>query len=288
MRGRSLAAVAGAVAASIAVAGASAAPRTFSDLQFDAGRAPDVFDVGAATSAEGTIVLSVGLGNRRAALEATDTIDLFFDADRDDATGNQDGHEYLLQLHGPTNTVGLYRWVDGDFDLVPSAAATAEWADAGVIRIAVPRGDLGGTASIEFALVTSRWAIVPDLFVEGNAHDRAPDGGDWRYDVVPGRLALVAGTIRARPATPRAGARFTADVAVTRADTGERVTSGTVTCGAVLARVSSRRFAGRFTAGRATCSLPIPRSARGRALRLTITVRHAGARVTRTLTRRVR
>jgi hypothetical protein len=74
---------------------------------------------------------------------------------------------------------------------------------------------------------------------------------------------------------------------VVLADTGDRIPDGRTTC-AVRVGTARLRAAGTFAASRARCTMTVPRNATGKVLRGTLTVRHAGATITRPFSFRVR
>jgi hypothetical protein len=121
-----------------------------------------------------------------------------------------------------------------------------------------------------------------------SAVDDAPNTELWSYELV-GLPAPRLSTQRllVRPAQPIAGRSFTVQALVRRSDSGETVTSGSVSC---TARVGTTRLRtrGGFGGGRAQCVVSVPRNAKGKTLRGTLTVRAAGASLSRPFSYRIR
>jgi hypothetical protein len=82
------------------------------------------------------------------------------------------------------------------------------------------------------------------------------------------------------PARPVHAEAFAVRMGVTRGDTGGPLTSGAVTCTATVA-FKPLRAVGSNRAGRAACSMVIPRTATGERLRGTIKVTFRNVSVTK-------
>ena len=101
-------------------------------------------------------------------------------------------------------------------------------------------------------------------------------------------LTLRASKPVSVPVQPRVGRPFAVRLAVVRGDTGASVPSGTATCKVSLA-FKKLAAVGRVRAGgRATCTMAIPKSARGKRLRGTIKVTFRNVSVTKSFSYRVR
>jgi hypothetical protein len=100
-------------------------------------------------------------------------------------------------------------------------------------------------------------------------------------------LTLRASKPASVPARPRVGRPFAIRLAVVRGDTGAPVPSGTARC-KVSFGFKKLAVAGRVRAGRATCSMVIPGSARGKRLRGTIRVTFRNVSVTKSFSYAVR
>ena len=89
----------------------------------------------------------------------------------------------------------------------------------------------------------------------------------------PPKLALGKVTVAKAPA----GKAFTVGMALTRQDSGAPVTSGTVVCKGTIAGLGAVKGTGRFVNGVATCTFKIPKTAKGKTIKGTITVGFLGA-----------
>ena len=115
------------------------------------------------------------------------------------------------------------------------------------------------------------------------AADLAPnDYSYWGYALAnrPALTLAARPDLGTRPSRPRAGTQFTVSLAVTRSDTGRPITSGTVGC-RVLAAGAKVPATGRVAGGSAQCAFVVPRTAKGKVLRGTISVRLGGKTVAR-------
>ena len=149
----------------------------------------------------------------------------------------------------------------------------------------IPRGQLRNTLVFEFGMYAAALNLAAPT---KSAVDDAPNTELWSYELV-GLPAPRLSTQRllVRPAQPIAGRSFTVQALVRRSDSGETVTSGSVSC---TARVGTTRLRARggFGGGRAQCVVSVPRSAKGKTLRGTLTVRAAGASLSRPFSYRIR
>jgi hypothetical protein len=139
----------------------------------------------------------------------------------------------------------------------------------------VPRSFLADVAAFDFYFVSGDSSDDED-----NAIDLAPNASAWWKYTLANKppLRLVAGAPRGTPARPVAGRRFAVSVHVLRSDTARGITSGSVVCDI---RVAGKGVSatGRARAGLASCSLLVPETAGGTALRGSMTVRSGGKSV---------
>ena len=109
----------------------------------------------------------------------------------------------------------------------------------------------------------------------GGSADTAPDIGVWNYQVVAGPPKLALGKLQVAKAV--AGKALAVGMTLTRQDSGAPVTSGTVVCKGTIAGLGAVKGAGRFVNGVATCTFKIPKTAKGKTIKGTITVGFLGA-----------
>jgi hypothetical protein len=264
---------------------------SFGDATGDHGKtetliAPDIGGVQVSNTPDGVITFRVAIENY-SELPPRSRIVTLFDLDRDVETaelGFERAVSHLGDATGPTRVV-FEQWDEPSFGYVqiPASTITSSFS-GGVYTMSISRSELGNTAGFNFALFTI-------LFGE-NQRDRvgdiAPNENRWSYDLVglPSPTLSTARVI-AMPARPLAGKTFTIAALVRRSDTGGALSAASVSCTARVGQARVRAV-GRFSEGRARCVVSVPRNAKGKTLRGTLTVRAAGARLTRAFSYRVR
>jgi hypothetical protein len=212
-------------------------------------------------------------------------VGVLVDTDEDLTTGD-DGFEAILSVLVSPVTGGLEfeleRWDGSELVVADNPASTGAYAD-GVVTFTAPRSELFDTRAFAFGIVGG--AIKPDF--SAIAIDALPDGIDLlTYDLVglapPPPPRLMAGPVRGTPAKPKAGKVFVAStrVAIAEGNNWLPVPSGSVACD-VRVGAARLRATGRLASSTARCTMTVPRSAKGKVLRGTVTIRHAGATVTR-------
>lgn len=213
------------------------------------------------------------------------------DTDKDASTGDDPyGIEaHLSILNDPCCGLDfvLRRWDGKKLVVVDDTAATGTYGN-GVVTFTVPRRELFDTRGFAFLI----GAHVFNADFSGAALDWLPNLDPLlTYDLEnlapPAPTRLAAGPVSGTPAVPRAGKRFTVSTLVVLADTGDRLPDGGTTC-AARAGTARLRATGTFAASRARCTMTVPRTAAGKVLRGTLTVRHAGATITRPFNFRIR
>ena len=278
---RSLAALVVALAIAALAAGAAGADASFDDPVGDnQGVAPDITTVRVSNTPDGNITFQITIANYEALLPppgARAHVSLYFDLDKNSDTG-EFGNEAVavfVNLLVNKGAVNFWRWDGSALVDVPETNMSSSLSE-GVLRFTINRSELLDVTGFGFS-------VQALTFVDGVGprFDYAPDGGEpWIYDLVfpPPPPPLSATRPVGTPTRPVAGRKFTVRAVVTRSDTGEAVTAGSVTC---AARVGAARLRaeGRLRAGRAQCVMAVPPKARGKTLRGSMTVRAAGASV---------
>ena len=118
------------------------------------------------------------------------------------------------------------------------------------------------------------------------AEDTAPDGtAAYKYTFTK-PLTLRPGTVAAVPAKPAAGKALAVRMKVTRGDTGGPLATGAVAC---TARVGTAplKASGRVSGGVATCNMRLPKTAKGKLVRVTMKVTFQGVSTTKTFSARI-
>jgi hypothetical protein len=283
-----------AVLVSAVLAAGSALAVTFTDGTADTVAVPQGADVTGVTPVDMTLVDVTNTPDGRITFRITVTnqtlppltiVGVAINHDRNGATGDQGVDstlDFVVQQGGQMG-ISHQRWNGTDFVDVTPTQASGGFA-AGVLTLSVPRSELGNTRSIDFEAL----ALVFRADLMALVADIAPDTANaYTYDLV-GLPAprLTATRPTGVPARPVAGRAFVVSTAVTN-DADQAVRSGTVTC---VVRVGTARIraAGRFVGGRARCSMTVPRTARGKTIRGTMTIRSGGATATAAFSFRVR
>ena len=247
----------------------------------------DITAVDVTNTADGLVTFRITVTNQT--LPPFTIIGPLLDADRNGATGSEGLDvtlDFIVEGDG-TTALDFTRWNGSDFVSVPQTAATASFA-AGILTITVPRSELLNTRGFDFFAV----ALAFRADFEAIVADGVPDAADnLTYELVgvapdaPPTLAATRPT--GTPARPAAGGRFVVSTVARRLDTGATLTAGRVTCAARIGP-ARLRATGSFAAGRARCAMTLPRTAGGKTLRGTMTIRSAGATVARPFSFRVR
>jgi hypothetical protein len=267
--------------ASVGAAGRAAAD-TFADPAGDSAGAPDVTQVAISdVGATGMIKVAVTVSG----IESSAThLFVFLNTDMDDSTGFADGSEYVLSVI-PDDQGKLWwdilHWDGTDWQQVPQSA-TLSYSRAGDVHTwTLSRADLGNPTAPGFTFYVSANGV--DAGDNVTASDYAPDSGSWAY--LFSAAAPAATTPSATTAAPAAkpvigvpatvpvnaiaGRHFTVAFRVTRR--GAVLDSGTMTCdpsvgGRVIPHAES------FAGGTATLSFTVPKTAKGKLLKVKVTI----------------
>jgi hypothetical protein len=183
--------LAGALACSLVAPGMAQAAGGFSDPAGDSGDAPDITTVAVSDDASGNITFRVTVANQPD-LAADAELVLVLDSDRNEATGDEAGFDYVVVLTGADDSWSFGRWSGSGFDFdAPRSTVRVDYA-GGVATIAVNRSELSNTASFGFYL----FAAQLDEAGEELASDDAPDETVFEY------------ALAAAPATPASTKTF--------------------------------------------------------------------------------
>ena len=274
--------VAAALAAALAFGmSASAGTGSFTDPTGDGTGAPDISGVSITSDAGGTVELSVtvsGLGAIDGAKNPE--VDVFFDSDKNEATGSSSGSEY-----------DLYYWRtadDGGWDLEKWNGTKYESAPASQTLVFSHSGDtLTWRFSSKTDIVTSgfNFHLVSGIFDASDnmlGRDDAPDGGVWTFDVSTAVIAPAIGRPLAVPAHPVHGRLFSVSLPVTRTDTGEPLEGGTLS---VTTTIGGKAVAKNASLSNATAhvAVQVPARSTGKTLVVKVTVTANGKTATRTV-----
>jgi hypothetical protein len=264
--------------------------QVFQDATGEDPEAPDVTAITVSNDDTGLISFKIDVANRPSL-----TPDMLFLVFLDTVPGVGDadslGADYALQL--VAGSAALFKWNGtDDYDAAPSQASTSFTYEPTGPTIRVGAVDLGSPKAFGFVVIAVS-GIVDDAAGDPdftNAHtDVAPNagGGLYRYEVKAAvKLTAVGFTTSPKPA--RAGKAFSVGLAATQNTTGRLVTGGSVLCNATVAGTRLPVRAKRVRNGVATCVWRIPKTAKGKVVRGSVTLLVEGARLSRSFSAKIR
>jgi hypothetical protein len=262
--------------------------QSFADSIGEDAQAPDITSVDVSNDDAANITFKINISNRPA-LTQDMLLFVFLNTDSNAATGDPTlgGVDYAIQLQ--SGSVGLFQWNGSDFAFAQSQASLTYSYDATGATIHINAADLGNTRAVSFiAEADSGYVVDAQGNVDDtNVHfDAAPDPGHgtFSYNVLI-KISLKKTAFTTTPA--KAGARFSASLAVSQSDTSGPIASGTVTCKGVVGG-ARLRATHSLRHGIATCDWKLPKTAKGKLFHGTIGVASQGATVTKTFAARVR
>lgn len=275
------------VAPAIALAGptrTTANSAVFQDSVGEDALAPDMTSVAVSNDDTGKITFQLAVANKPA-LTPDMLYLIFLDTDGNAATGDAQsfGAEYVIQL--VPGEVDLFQWNGTDYVGAPSQTSLNFSYPATGPVINVNASDLGKTKALNFVVVAISGIATdaqgnPDFT---NVHrDLAPDPGHgtFAYPVkVKVTLTVTAFTMSPKPV--KAGKAFSVGLAADESDTGGPVDQGKVTCVATIGGTRVKLKSGRLVNGVGVCIWPIPKTAKGKRVKGSITVTAQGAQVAR-------
>jgi hypothetical protein len=263
---------------------AAANSTTFTDSVGEDANAPDITTVGVSNDDAGNITFTINISNRPALTQDMYLL-VFLDTDRNAATGFADalGSDYAIQL--VPGAVDLFQWNGSDFvHAAAQSSLTYVYGTAGA-TVHISAADLNKTKGFNFGVaavsgVTFDAAGNPNF--DTTHQDNAPDLGHgfWSYQVLT-KIVLTVTAFSTSPKPAKAGRKFSVSMAATENDTAGPVQAGTVACVASLAGKRVAAVSHVVANGVATCVWRIPKTAKGRLMRGTITLTVQGTKVTR-------
>jgi hypothetical protein len=267
------------VAALIAVP-LAAADADFTDASGDAAGAPDIVDVSVFNDSANRVVFGAKIAGGKA-MAANGEVVFIVDADKNGTTGNN-GWEYLLVLTGE-KTWAFLSWNGTEWVEAPATTAKAYFFDD-VVMFGIDRSELANAASFDFYAESNTYAGE-----EVTATDTAPDGeAVWSYATVRKTFGIAASPVVAvTKGGARAGKPFVAGYLYGRTDSPEPAAGARTTC---VATVAGKKVAARVAsdAETAACRLTVPKTAKGKLLKLTLTTALNGKTVKKSYSTKVR
>lgn len=265
--------------------------QNFPDSQGENTVAPDITSVVVSNDDAGKLTFQINISNRPA-LTADMAVLMFLDTDANQATGDAQllGADYVVQL--TTDGVALFKWDGTQFSVAPSQASLVYAYGTAGATINVNASDLGKPKTISFGVevdsgITTDATGNPDF--TNAVFDSAPDPGHGFYQYqVKTKLVLTATAFTTAPKPPKAGKPFAVGLAANENDTGGPVSAGTVTCSANIAfKPLPAVHRGTLANGIAACAWAIPKTAKGKTIRGTITLTDQGSVVKHSFTAKI-
>jgi hypothetical protein len=228
-------------------------PAAYTDPAGDAKSAPDVakvsIDLDAASGALSFLIEFASAED----LANQGIVGVFFDTDRNGATGDSTGSDYALLVAGAGSA--LLKW--NGSDMVPfNHAPMAIGHQPGRVAVILCSCDIG-TQTFDFAVVG----------VRGEDIDVAPDNGGT-YPIPAATVEITSFLYAPKPLLPKAGKRFTLKPLGIRLGTNEVVTPDSLSC---TARLAGKSLKGSGVGG---CSWALPKKSRGKKLVVTVNVKY--------------
>lgn len=260
----------------------------FTDPVGDAGGAPDISGV-RVTDANGVVTLTVTASGFGPVSDVT----VYLDTDKNPETGSTTGGEYSLVAFSDSSgtSLRLLRW-NGAWQVSTRSPTTSFTHSGDNAVFAVAASDLGGAKGFDFWVATGRYdTSVANMTGEDVAPDNAHEGGRFVYDLSSPRTSPpltvrpVIGKPVVTPARPQAGKLFTVTFNVTRS--GSPLTNVTMVCDPSLAG-KVIPHAESYQAGNARLSFVVPKAAKGKLLKVKLTIRAKGQSASKTVSFRVR
>jgi hypothetical protein len=252
---------------------------TFQDSTGENPAAADISAVTVSNNDTGLLKFKIDIPNRPTAPQDMFVL-IWVDSDNNPQTGDPDslGADYvILWFRGD---IALLQWDGVEMGGNPPATSLI-FAYQNGITISISAAELGNTKKFGFATRAVSGVVIDpvtgDVDFTNVVADDAPGGaGFYPYEVKITPATLVAKSLKASPAKPKAGKPFTLRLVAARSDTGATIQNGRVTCVGKAGNKRVKAQVARVVAGAATCTWNIPAAAAGKAFRGTVTVSFEG------------
>lgn len=262
---------------SLASASLATATDTWSDPVGDSGTAPDITSVQVSNSDDGALITFVITVRMRAGT----WIGAIVDPVEGGWPANKPRYIVIGVESGGSLTTTVYDY--SSRQVIPGISVEAA-VSADTARFSFAASALAIRDSFSFRLRSGDTATL-------NTDEVPNSSGALTYFFSKPTPPVVAKPVIAKPTTvpvtPRAGKRLTVSFKLTRSDTGAPLTEGTMSCDPTI-EGKKLGHTEVFEASTARVSFVIPKSARGRQLKIQVTVTLGGRSASRIATFRVR
>jgi hypothetical protein len=278
----------------------AAAATTFTDPTGDSQGAADITAVAVSDDyGSGTINVSVTAAGYGAGVpDGFAVVTVYLNTDKNEATpAGQQGVEYtLMAANGPNGSDwGVLQWNGTEYALMSETPTMSFVRSGDVMTWTLNKSDLGGTSGFTLFAMSGKFDANAALI----GKDAAPDDGYWSYDLSvaplppPPPTTTTAASVKPLIGTPAttpgravAGKKFSVSFPVTRSDNGKPLATGKMICDpSVQGKVI--RHAESFRGGTARLTFTVPKSAKGKLLKVKVTIRAGDKSTTRIATFRV-
>jgi hypothetical protein len=302
---RILMAIFAALAGALVFAAAGTAEQSWSDPVGDSNGAPDLTALTVSNDAAGTVAMRFSVP-----LVPDTNLMVTFDSNLNGKLGDE-VDRIIAVGRFPDGSVASFAigW-DASGNVVEKAIPSlTQTVDASTVTISFAKGDLGIGSGFAFWAETTTGAQLD----QGVVGDRMPDRENvaWPYAIetapapapappttpatpAPAPAPAPAPVVKPRiaapvlsPMTVVAGKRVTVSFPVTRSDTGAPLTEGKMVCDPSVAG-KVLKHAESFKGGTARLSFLVPKSAKGKLLKVRVTITVSGVAVTKIATFKVR
>ena len=266
---------AGPVAVAIAALALFAVPAASSqggpqypDATADSGSAPDISGVTVSSDkTSGQVVFRI-VGTNLSTSPNFITF-LKIDSDANPITGDllAGGADYFFAVDD--TTYGFAHWTGSDLGDTPYSTVTVSGGGGGTVLISVNKSELGNTSDFNFSVDT--------LDVANNQWDHAPGDGMFNYSLDASGPAIASADVQTKPGSgPRGGRAFTLTPLGLKLPPNGSASAAepkpdSYSCRATL---KGRALLGTGAGG---CTFRIPKKARGRILKVVLSVTYEGA-----------
>ena len=262
------------------------------------GNAPDLTQVVVSNDTGGNLLFHVAVTNGT----PESMVRLWLDTDKNYSTGDSGfDYELGLQTSADANSDGwwLGQWSTDHWADAPQHSTVQVYDDASTyIDFRINKSELGNTAGFSFSVESVRFTA--DAIT---GFDASPDGfaNRWTYDLTtpppptptptpapaPAVVKPVFGVATIVPARPVAGKKAVFTLTVKRSDTGAPLTTGTMICDpSVAGKVV--KHGESFKAGKAKLTFVVPKTAKGKLLKVKVKIVNGTQSSTKVVTYRVK
>jgi hypothetical protein len=255
-------------------------------FQDSTGEFPNSLDIGTVTvSNDDTGLVTFDVKFVNGSISSGTELYIVMDTDRDESTGSpgSGGGDYSIDWWGPSV---LAKWTGTDWDFAPSMKTLVTMVQPNGLIAKIHPSELGDVKGFDFYVKTYR---PNPNDPEDEWSDWAPDWDKWGYDIkiyVPPVLSATA--VTCTPDPPRAGKVMVARTTVSVMRGGVPEGLGTTATVKATATIAGKKVVGKvmpgYASGKVAAQWVIPKTAKGKTMRGSITVTLENVSVTKTFT----